>query len=257
VPLSAEGDDAVLRLLASGMSVDAIAKQPSRDLLGILARAAALVRERDLLPPAQAALLETPGVETPPSELDALRSLSEQVLRAYLAGSGNSDYAALRYAEAIVRQELILDELSRIDPNSSPLQARLSGMDRKRVDDYLLYRNVKGRFETLDSLEERWERTVAWVVERGKTFTHDEYVDRLISRDSLATAVSLLSPGPRSTLDRRVTPLDRRFFESTRATSGSIRPRVPWRPQRWWWFRVPIVLGMQFQDRLRRQRSGA
>jgi hypothetical protein len=235
------------------MPFDSVAKRSSRDLLGILARAAALVRERDLLPPAQAAFLETPGVETPPAELDALRSRSEQVLRAYLAGSGDSDYAALRYVEAILRQELILDELSSIDPNGAPLLARLSGMDRKRVDDYLLYRNVRGRFETLDSLVELWERTVDWVVERGDTYTHDEYVDRLTSRDSLAEAVSVLSPSSRAALDRRVTALDQRFLDATRAVSDSIRPRVPWRPQRWWWFRVPLVLGQHFQDRLAAQ----
>jgi hypothetical protein len=111
------------------MPLDAIEKRSSRDLLEILANAAAVVRERDPLPPTQAAFLETPGVETPPAELGALRSRSEEVLRAYLAGSGDSDYAALRYAEAIVRQELILDELSRIDPNSASLQGKLSGMD--------------------------------------------------------------------------------------------------------------------------------
>jgi hypothetical protein len=249
--------DGILRLLATGMAVEAI----SNDVEAVLRETAALIGEKALLPPAQAALLGKPGVEASVSELDAVRSLSERILRAYLAGPSDSSlqpdpkgqkdhYAALRYAEALVRQEEVLEALSRLDSGTAPLYAGLTGADRKRVDEYLLYRNVRGRFETLDSLVDLWERSVVWADDSGESYTHDEYVDRLTSRDSLEEARSLVSPAARETLDRRVRPLDERFFDATRAVSDSISPCSPWRPQRWWWFRVPRVLGRHFQERL-------
>ena len=263
-------EDGVLRLLAAGMSLDAIENRLSsegartqaggrRDLKVILAHAAALVREKSFLPSAGAAFLEKNGVAT--SELQSVRSLSERLLQACISESSDSTllpdpkheqthYVALRYAEALIRQEEVVEALGRVDSSNAPLQNRLTGPDRKRIDDFLLYRNTKGRFETLDSLTDVWERSVAWVEEKGESYVHDEFVDRLLSRDSLEDALSLISPIQRGSLESRVRPLDDRFVGGTRAVSTSIRPRSPWQPQRWWWFRVPLRMGDAFRARL-------
>jgi hypothetical protein len=263
-------DDGVLRLLAAGMSLDAIESRlvsergptpagARRDPKAILDRAAALVRDKSLLPPAEAAFLEKHGIAT--SELDQLRSLSERLLRTSISEASRSSvlpdpkherrhYTALRYAEALVRQDEILDALSRVDSSNAPLQSGLTEPDRKRIDDFLIYRGTKGRFETLDSLTDVWERSVAWVEDKGESYTHDEFVDRLITRDSLEDALSLVSPAGREPLESRVRPLDQRFLHGTRAVSTSIRPPSPWRFQGWWWFRVPRRIGKSFQARL-------
>lgn len=266
----AREDDGVLRLLAAGMSLDAIENRLSferartqadirRDVNSILAHAAALVREKSLQPPAEAAFVEKNNVAA--SELDSLRALSERLLRAWNSESSESSlvpdpkrerthYTALRYAEAVVRQEEVLEALGRVAPSNAPMQSTLTGPDRERIDAFLLYRNTKGRFETLDSLADLWDRSVSWLEKKGETYIHDEWVDRLTGRDSLDDALALISPTNRDGLESRVRPLDGRFAAATLALSTSIRPRSPWRPQRWWWFRVPRRMGESFLARL-------
>jgi len=230
-----------------------------RDLKAILTDATALVREKSLLPPAEAAFIEKNREAS--LELQSLRSLAECLLRACISQFSDSSvlpdpkreqthYTALRYAEALVRQEAVLEALGRMNSSNAPLQNDMTGPDRNRIDDFFLYRNVKGRFETLDSLIDLWERSVAWVKDKAESYLYEEFVDRLISRDSLEDALSLLSPTGRQTLESRVRSLDERFVHATRPASSSIRPRSPWRPQRWWWFRVPSPMGVSFRDRL-------
>lgn len=270
VPRPKNEDDGVLRLLAAGVSLDMIANRLSfeysrrplgtrRDLEEILARAVTLVRAKSLFPPAEAAFREKNGVAA--SELDSVRSLSERLLKACIAESRDSSslpdpkreqahYKALRYAEALVRQDEILEALGRVDSMNAPLQHRLTGTDRKRLDEFLLYRNTKGRFETLDSLSDLWEACVARVEDDGGSYVHDEFVDRLTGRDSLEHALSLLSPAARETVEARVRRFDDRFVQATRGVSTSIRPYSPWRSQPWWWFRLPRNMGESFQARL-------
>jgi hypothetical protein len=195
------------------------------------------------------------------SELASVRSLSERVLDALITESPDparladprcerARQNALRYAEALVRQEEVLEAVGRLDSSSAPLQAALTGRDRDRITDFLLYRNIQGRFETLDSLTNRWDHTVAWVEKRAESLTHDEYVDRLIGRDWLDDALSLLAPTGRAALEVHVRSYDDRFSRATNELSASIKPPSPWRYQRWWWFRVPPRMGEHFRTRL-------
>ena len=107
-----------------------------------------------------------------------------------------------------------------------------------------------GRFETLDSLMDQWERSVGWVEDDPESYDHEEFSDRLISRDSLEDALVLISPVSRQPLARGIEALDERFFAATDAVSTTVRPCSHWLPQRWWWFRVPQPIGKRFYDRL-------
>lgn len=248
--------DAVTRELASEADGS---HHPRRELGSILAHSAMLVREGSLFPPAAAAYCDKHGV--PVSEFEAIRSLSERLLRALTAPAGDasafpdpkrerSHYLALRYAEALVRQEEVLETMGRVDSTSAPLQDQLPDAERARLDEFLLYRNTSGRFETFDSLIDLWERTVIWVEDDGERYTHDEFVDRLHSRDSLEEALAVLSPAVRDDAGSRVPSLDQRFVDGTHPVSSSIRPASPWKRQSWWWFRVPPIMGKHFQIRL-------
>jgi hypothetical protein len=281
---------AVVRLLAAGVPLEAIPERISKqseahgpfsvqDLRGVLADVAAILQEKRLLPPAEAAFIEGFGAvlahaalsqETPrlspqeaavslrsdprvrptATDLDELKVLAERLLQAYLANDGGAPEVpsprtserhnvALQYAVALVRQEEIVETLKNVHRDTLPFQAALTGTDRDRIEDFLLYRNLMGRFETLDSLAGQWERSVVWVENDPESYGQEEFADRLISRDALEDALRLLSPISRQTLDSRIRRLDERFYAATRSASQSIRPSSPWKPQAWWWFRVP------------------
>jgi hypothetical protein len=260
------------------------------DLKSVLSDAGVALKEKRLLPPAETAFTEGFGavlalaslsqekprlspaetasmhgdrrIRPTATDLDELRTLAQRLIHAYLARDPASpEYPrpktrvrhniALRYAEALLRQEEILDGLEQIDPQASPLQAALTGTDRGSIEGFLLYRNLMGRFETLDSLADQWERSVIWVENDPASYGHEDFSDRLISRDSLEDALGLLSPRSRRGLEHRIRLLDERFFAATQAVSVSTRPCSPWCSQRWWWFRVPRLLGESFQHRLR------
>jgi hypothetical protein len=291
---------AVIRLLATGLRTEAVAKRISgqvgaheqfsiRDLHEVLAEVVAILKERRLLPPAETAFSERYGVvlalaalrqETPrllPAEaatlrdnphvhltaadLDDLRISARRVVEAYLDhGNPSLEFPqprrskphdiALQYAEALLRQEEILEALKDVDPEDLPLQAALTGADRERVEDFLLYRNLMGRFETLDSLVDQWERSVVWLERDAESCDHEDFSDRLLSRDSLEEALMLISPESGQAGVGHIRALDERFVAASDPVSASIRPNSPWRPQRWWWFRVPHHMGDSFRIRL-------
>ena len=134
--------------------------------------------------------------------------------------------------------------------DDAPLQTALPAQERNRIAEFLLYRNLKGNFETLDSMVAAWQRFAETLRNHPESLGHEEYDDWLTKRDSLEEALSLLSPGTRKDVEARVRRLDERFAGATRAVSTSIRPHSPWRPQRWWWFRVPRDMGESFRARL-------
>lgn len=233
------------------------------DVRAILTDAAALCRRARLSAPAEAAFVEKPGITEPwRSDLGSLRLRSAELLET-LASTDSAGatlgkpaenheefVAALRYAEALVRQEDVNEALGRLDAETAPMQTRLTGPDRKRVEDFLVYRNVRGRFETLDSLISLWERFVTRIEKTSQSYAYDDYTDRLVSRDSLEDAISLLSPLASGDVAHNVCSLDSRFAAATHEITAPLRTPDPWKPQAWWWFRVPRQIGDQFRSQL-------
>jgi hypothetical protein len=259
------------------------------DLHAALADAAQTANERALLPPAEAAFVDgfggivaraaltsdkpltireavagaRDGAPIRPSnaELEDLRALSKRLLGAYLADEVDSpDFPrpkedeshgiALRYLEALLRQEEIVAKLGDLDPETSPLHCGPAQAERARIDDFLLYRGVTGQSKTLDSLIMDWQRFVERLESEPDRFVYEVYEDRLIRRDVLEDAIGLIDPHMRDCLERHVRPLDDRFFAATRAAAEPIGPRSPWKPRRWWWHRHPRRLHKNFVDRL-------
>jgi hypothetical protein len=254
-----------------------------------LAEAAALLQDKRLLPPATAAfsdgfhavvalaalaheppmltpenarhLRHDPSVRPTAADLDDLRHLGQRLISSFLANDVDSPefprpraierhHIALQYAEAVLRQEEILEAFRDARAEDLPLQTGLSSAERSRVEDFLLYRNLMGRFETLDSLVDGWRRAVSGAEASAASIGHEDVSDHLMGRDSLAAVLDLISPPSRSLLDSPIRSLDMRFFAATRPVSSSIRPCSPWQPQDWWWFRVPSPMGEHFLDRL-------
>ena len=289
----------VLRLLAAGLSPDAVAERLSgrfdqrltaEDVRTVLRYAAALMDDgAALLPPAEAAFVDhfdgvlafatltqgkprgragdasaslpvfggsRPSAET----LGRLRRLSRTVISAYLADTPELADApsakhpeqrsvALQYAEALLRQAEVIAGLNDVG-DDAPLQASLPAPDRNRISEFLLYRNLRGTFETLDTLVAAWQRLIEALEDHPESLIPEEYNNWLDKRDSLEDALSLLSPGARRDLEARVRRLDDRFLEGTDATQSTIKPTSPWTLQRWWWYRVPHRLDRRFQNRV-------
>jgi hypothetical protein len=238
-----EGKDGVLRALAFGHPPRGSRSEIER----ALSRAAALARDGKLLPPAEAAFLEKPRVGIDSSDglgPATLRLLESQPSRASdLSGGEGEDklvpYVAFRYAEALLRQEEVLEALSRVNELNAPVQAGLPDADRARLEEYLLFRNVRGRFETLDSLVGQWGRAVASLKARPDAWVADVYADWLHTRDSLEHALSVLSPETRNGIEGAVRGCDEAFLALTRTRATPFSTASPWRLRRWWWFREP------------------
>jgi hypothetical protein len=289
----------VLRLLAAGLSLEAVAERLSHrsdrrvttdQIRSVLRHTAGLMDDgASLSPPAEGAFLDhfqgviafarlaqgteraapahsssgVPDVGSyrPTTEdLHALSRLARRVIREHLgegdeftdlpdAGRSEQQSVALQYAEALLREAEVVARLNDLG-DDAPLQTALPPADRNRIADFLLYRNLRGKFETLDSLVAAWQRFAGALEDHPETLVQDEYNDWLMKRDSLEEALSLLSPGPREDLQTRVRTLDERFVGATRGVSTSIRRASIWRPQRWWWFRVPRHMGDSFRIQL-------
>lgn len=155
--------------------------------------------------------------------------------------------AALQYAEQVVRQDEILDDLEQAAHDQTSLHAALTLSDRRRIDELLLYRGGT----RLDSLLKSWESCARALERDDGRLMYEEYENWLNVRDGLEDAVSMLSPAGRQILEARLAPLDDRVVQATLALSTSIRPLTPWRPQGWCWYRVPRSFGESFRKRLK------
>jgi hypothetical protein len=267
-----------LRILALGARYEEVGgriaksfKRPftGEDLRAVLVGAAVLTRETPLLAPTESAFLrrhllppagafeDEPGIELSVADLDDLRSLAGELIDSYLAAEDESSErpdprhvamqsAALQYAEAILHQQDVLDELGRARLDDTSVHAQLPTADHRRVEDFLLFTGGK----TLDTWIDSWQGCVGWVEDDPEHIVFEPYEPRLRTRDGLATAVSLLTPTSRTFVESQLAPLDERFARATREVSTSIRPPSPWKPQPWWWYRVPSRLGEHFKSRL-------
>jgi hypothetical protein len=274
--------NSLLRLLAAGSEPDA----PADDVRTALRQAADLVaRERPLLPPAEAALVDgLPGVlifaamtrsgapvptadayaglkATRPSahDLESLHELSKRVLGALLQTERFAEEVqgippeqqslGLQYAEAVLRQAEVVTRLEKLG-SDAPLQSGLADPERERVDAFLLYRNLRGRFQTLDSLVASWRRLARLLADRPQSLQFEEYCDWLVRRDDLEEILMLLSPTTRRDIERGIRDLDERFAQSTISTPVAVRRASPWSAQRWWWYRRPEPIAPDFLARL-------
>lgn len=264
----------------------------SDDFQRVLVDATAAVRDKRLLPPARAGFIQrfrsvliraAHAKETPPvnghqarrawfrkrqvslseADIDGLRIQSQRLLEAYLADDRDSpDFprprqvgrhcVALTYAEALVHQEEIIEAQESVSADDAPLQAALTGTDLGRVNDLLLY---LGSFWTLDSSVDTWRRMVRALERHPASLLYEEYENWLDSRDRLEAALSQVFPMARAGLESRVRPLDERFISATREVTASIKHQSPWKPQPWWWYRVPSQINDAFQDRLEHEKG--
>lgn len=221
----------------------------------VVGHAAELTRQWRLLPPAEAAFLREHHLQV--SDLDAVRALSSWLLQSVLDRANipeeetpnNDRRTAFYYAAALLKQERVLRAFAAARSDAPTLDGALSDMDRVRVEDYLLGRSMSGPVSTLARLMSVWRRLVEQI-EGHHDMGYEDYEQGLVARDYLEELVSLLSPDARTGLDAQVRPLDERFAAGTRSLATSIRPPTSWRPQRWWWFRVPRPMGESFQARL-------
>src|SRR5829696_8754967 len=163
VTLSVEKSTAV-RLLAVGLSPEVIAERVAhpRDVLAdaafvdgfaVFLAMAMLTRDRGLRPgAAYAAALDDPRSRPSAADLAAMKELSQRLTNAFLANDRDSaDFprpdrderhgVALRYVEAFLRQEEVIEALGTIGAQNAPLHAALTDSERQRVDEFLLYRS--------------------------------------------------------------------------------------------------------------------
>jgi hypothetical protein len=271
-------NSAVFRLLARGSSLGDVAEQMSGrrqpgvsvdDLRRVLIHARTVVREDALLPPVEAAFFGrvltppagarqgAPGAEVSQRHREALRALALELIESHLAvepapreprdaGQVAVRSAALQYAEALLRQEEVLDDLEQAANDASSVHSSLTGTDRTRIEEFILYR--RGR--RLDALLDSWESCVRSVERDDQTLMHEEYHNWLDVRDALNAALTLLSPAARPPLASPLGALDERFLQATREVSTSVLPQRPWRSQAWWWYRLPRRPGPSFRARL-------
>jgi hypothetical protein len=235
----------------------------------VLTDARNVARNTSLSPPARAAFFSrtllppagpfgaAPGAKVSVSDTEALRSLAISLIDRYLDESVDSDdppdpknnpmhSAALQYVEAVLRQHEIVEDLNRASTDPSSLHAALTDPERSRVHEVLL--NCGGL--RLDSLLDRWQRVVEHTQNTPESLGFEEYENWLRARDVLGDVMSVLSPSSREILESRVRPLDESLWRATREVPSSIRPVSPWRPQGWWWYRVPRRVATSFNERL-------
>jgi hypothetical protein len=109
-----------------------------------------------------------------------------------------------------------------------------------------------GRGHTLDSQVASWRSCIrALEAHSPGSLQFEEYEDWLTVRDGLERSLSLLSAQGRTAPQAAVGALDDSFIATTEGVSTSILPPSPWKPQHWWWYRVPSRVGDQFAARLR------
>ncbi len=215
---------------------------------------ATTLRHADLIPPCEAGFLSTvrtgsedAGRGVSRSDFVRLRRRASQLVQQYLEGfdplrkeSAPADRLALRFAEALVRQEEMRRSLDQLSAETAPVHARLSAAERNRVDDLVLFRGIRSPLATFDSLLRSWSN----LVEHGKDgysgVMFDEYVDWLMLRDALERASTMLQLVSLSRVRALLDPLDERFEATTRESARAVSERACWSALSWWWYRVPL-----------------
>lgn len=226
---------------------------PLEAVTAVVARAAALTRSERLLAPVEAVFLLRPGVDS--AQLETIASLAADILQSYLdeAAADRADpidgerrRLVLNYAVAFMKQDAALQAIARARSSAPELDGALHGADRRRVEDYLLYRGVNGPRVTLENLTHGWTRLIEDLEADGLSLLYEEYENDLGGRDLLAGVLPLVSPRARLVLDAPLRPLDERFERATHALSIAHHSTSPWSPVAWWWYRVPRRRGESF-----------
>lgn len=275
----------ILNLAAIGMPLEDIAARLStrgplspavslEDVRSALRQAATHIENTPLLEPVQAGFVissspppaassaEARRASTPPeiaeAELPNLREAARSLIAEYLNGPGvpralRTEAAAwqgsiaLRLAERLLLQEEGLAELAAAARDPSSVHSRLTPGDRALVDAALL---ARGRVVRIDAWISSWTKAISGLIAHPNTITYEDHEERLIRRDALEDVLALLSPSAVRTVREPVSELDGQFLAMTQDAGASISPPRPWRPQRWWWYRIPRHPGHAFRDRI-------
>ena len=216
-----------------------------------------MTRSERLLEPVEAVFLLRPGVDS--AQLETIGSLAADILQSYLDGAaadrtepidGERRRLVLNYAVAFMKQDAALEAIARARSSAPELDGALHGTDRRRVEDYLLYRSVNGPRVTLENLMHGWARLIEDLEADGLSLLYEEYENDLGGRDLLAGALPLLSPRARPVLDAPLRSLDERFERATHALPIAHHSTSPWSPVAWWWYHVPKRRGESFDQYL-------
>jgi hypothetical protein len=271
-------DDAtVVRLIAHGASIAEVQHRvTSQDgeldrehVRAVLARASQLVQSQRLLPPTATGFVEhindlrrkgpaAPSLEIDVSQVDGLRGAAERLLDemqargevAERASDRTDAFLALTYAEALVKQENLLELMAGAGRRSWLFAACAIGSDAKILRDYVLYMAARGWRAEPDVWRQHWERMARRMEQPRDSWLYEEHENWLDSRDAIEQAIALVSPATRQALRAEIRPLDERFLAATREVSGPIDESSPWRLRAWWWYRVPRTFGDDFRQRL-------
>ena len=182
-------EQSILEQLAVGVSASEIAACFSSssgngsscstdDVRRAAARAADLLGEVRLRPPAAAGFLETR-----PFAADKLAELPERGADTLAAFA--SDPTREKIAERPARDA---DERVAVECAVAPEE------DRRRIDDLLLWASMNGPIKTLEHWLRSYERLIEWLERDSNAVLFEEDEDKLAVRDQLALALTLLRP---------------------------------------------------------------
>lgn len=163
----------------------------------------------------------------------ATQSVSRRDGRGGPAEGYEDVWAALRFLEALVRQDEVAAEVKAC-VRSEPLLAGLSQRSERSLIDVAI------RHGGLDvgRLVRNWRRATAWVKENAETLLLDEYVSYLGGRDLVGEVVKVLPPD-QTRIGELVEQVDAEFALATVEVENALRPPKAGNPPGWWWYRVP------------------
>lgn len=257
-------EDEVISYVSS-LSMPGASRELTRgDVRACAAFGGNLARNRRLSPPAAARFARDQGNVGENNE-EEVRPWAATVLGATAEGLGRQEMLDEHeeLSDEMVRKALAYGAVLASDedlptlgesPEERYMRGQLSTEDRQLVEDFCKYHWSIGVVLLMATPEDwlgRWRQTVERVEAVYSDDIH-ELTNSLATRDLLEDLTSLLTPPGQDALRRDIRPWDERYDAATRAVSVSLMGnQVPWRPKRWWWYRVPVRLGRELADDLR------
>lgn len=149
------------------------------------------------------------------------------------------DQMSLRFVEALIRQEEALQDLEALRAEDAPLHFALEGIERERVDAFLVAGCAVGwAFIVLDKGLSSWERFSASIGTGG--WMREEFENALDGRDRLHRFRELIISDVRRPLDERLNAADALYLKATDECErlGYAKRKLDGGWQ-WWWWRTP------------------
>lgn len=250
------GEDEVISYVSSFSGLHRDRDLTREDVRVCAAYAARLVRNRQLSPPAAARFTRDQQPVGGSTEED-IRLWAPIILDDFSNGLRRHDIlrdheelteeiiqGALAYASALASDE----DLSPVTESAQERYLRdlLSAEDVRLVDAFCKYYSSTGLVLMVPTPEDwfsRWKRTVERVEHVYAEEIHELRND-LDARDLLEDLISMFTPSGQQRIRAVVQPWDARYEATTRVVATSLMGNeAPWRPRRWWWYRVPVRFG--------------